>query len=597
MAVAVALFAQGAEPAATSAESGFDPLTEAQLQAAVDDTRRQRPIPGISAAIHLGDGTRWEGVSGRGEMGTSAWPVEPSTPFVIASITKTFVAAAILQLADEGLLEVDDPLGRWLPDHPRGATVTLRHLLAHTSGEANYFTHPDYERLVFGRPKHHWTSAEIMELVGAPRFAPGTDYEYSNTNYVLLGLVLEAATGESVSSIIRQRFLDPLSLRETSFQGEEVAPSEPAHAYLRLDGTWTGFDDGTSLRPHTSAATVAWAAGAMVSSARDLATWARALYGGHVLSAESLAQMVSFGEDGYGLGAKTYLMGGRTAWGHGGSLRGAEATLRYLPSLDAAVVVLWNRGRVESADLARQLADIAFQARYPDTTAPVIDAASFALREGTTLEGRSIPAKLTWSTTETESGVGRYDVRLSVDGGAWQILPTEGPEEPGEQVPRSVGLELLRGHRYAFSVMATDAAGNASAWVDSPVIRARIVQEKNAAIEWDAGWRFVARTSASGGGVATARVVGVGASMSGEWLAVAWVSTRSPRSGAARVTVDGVPAARVDLLATSAEPRRVVFSRSWSEAADHELTIRVLDSPDRPRVDLDALVVLSLDSP
>ncbi|MDQ3449130.1 MAG: hypothetical protein M3432_08130, partial [Chloroflexota bacterium] len=245
----------------------------------------------------------------------------------------------------------------------------------------------------------------------------------------------------------------------------------------------------------------------------------------------------------------------------------------------------------------RQLAAIAFQARYPDTTAPVIDAASFALREGTTLEGRSIPAKLTWSATETESGVGRYDVRLSVDGGAWQTVPTEGPEEPGEQVPTSVGLELLRGHRYAFSVMATDAAGNASAWVDSPVIRARIVQEKNAAIQWDDGWRFVARASASGGGVATARVVGVRASMSEEWLTVAWVSTRSPRSGAARVTVDGVPAARVDLLATSVEPRRVVFSRSWSEAADHELTIRVLDSPDRPRVDLDALVVLTVVAP
>ncbi|MDQ3554111.1 MAG: beta-lactamase family protein, partial [Chloroflexota bacterium] len=349
------LLAPSGGPAIVRAGGGaFDPALAAQLQAAVDEARSQRPIPGISAAIHLTDGTRWEGVAGVGQRGVSKWPVVASTPFAIASITKTFVAAAILQLTEEGVLALDDPLAGWLPDHPRGAIVTVRHLLQHTSGEANYFTHRDYESLVFGRPTHHWTSAEILDLVGEPRFAPGTDWQYSNTNYVLLGLLLEAATGASVASVIRDRFLTPLRMRDTWFQGEEQVPATPAQAYVRRDGRWISLDDGTSFRPHTSAATVAWAAGAMVSSARDLATWARALYGGHVLSDASLAAMADFDENDYGLGAKTYLMGGRTAWGHGGSLRGAEATMRYLPSLDAAIVVLWNRGGVESADLARE---------------------------------------------------------------------------------------------------------------------------------------------------------------------------------------------------------------------------------------------------
>ncbi|MDQ3492512.1 MAG: beta-lactamase family protein, partial [Chloroflexota bacterium] len=571
--------------------------TVATLQAAVDAARKGRPVPGISAAIHLADGTRWEGVAGVGERGTSSWPVEPGTPFVIASITKTFVAAATLKLAEEGVLSLDDAMGRWLPEHPRGAIVTLRQLLDHTSGEANYFGHRDYESLVFGRPTHHWTSAEILALVGEPRFAPGTDWQYSNTNYVLLGLVLEAATGASVSSLIRDRFLDPLGLRDTWFQGEEQVPVTPAQAYLRRDGRWIGLDDGTLFRPHTSAATVAWAAGAMVSSARDLATWARALYGGRVLSDESLAEMTEFNDEDYGLGAKTYLMGGRTAWGHGGSLRGAEATMRYLPSLDAAVVVLWNRGGVESADLARELAAITFRALYPDTTAPVIDAATFELREGATLEGRLIPARLDWATTETESGVEHYDVLMSVDGGEWSALPTQGPEVPLGQVPQTLDMDLQAGRSYAFSVMATDAEGNVGAWLATPVIRARILQEKNKAISWDQGWRFVARTTASGGRLATTRQTGVAARLRGEWLALAWVSTRSPGSGVAEVSLDGDTVEVVDLAASTIEAQRLVFSQAWALAEPREVTIRTVASPDRSRVVLDALVVLSLDAP
>nr|MDQ3553900.1 beta-lactamase family protein [Chloroflexota bacterium] len=423
------------------------------------------------------------------------------------------------------------------------------------------------------------------------------DWQYSNTNYVLLGLLLEAATGASVASVIRDRFLTPLRMRDTWFQGEEQVPATPAQAYLRRDGRWISLDDGTSFRPHTSAATVAWAAGAMISSARDLATWARALYGGHVLSDASLAAMADFDENDYGLGAKTYLMGGRTAWGHGGSLRGAEATMRYLPSLDAAIVVLWNRGGVESADLARELAAITFRARYPDTTAPVIDGTTFALRTGSTLEGRTIPAELAWFATETESGVQRYDVRLSVDGGAWVMLPTAGPEVPLGQVPRSLDVDLLGGRRYAFSVMATDAEGNVGAWFDAPIIRPRILQEKNAGIVWDPGWRFVTRSTASGGRLATTRQAGLTARLTGEWLALGWVTTRSPRRGAAELSLDGIPVEVIDLGAPSLEMRHLAFSQAWSYAESRELTIRTLDSPDRPRVDVDALIVLSLDGP
>lgn len=582
----------GASHALAAEPSAFDAGTVATLQAALDTARRERPIPGISAAIQLGDGTRWEGVAGVGERGPGGWAVDPSTPFVVASITKTFVAAAVLQLADEGVLSIDDPLGRWLPDHPRGDIVTLRHLLGHTSGEANYFGHPDYEALVFGRPTHRWTTDEILSLVGAPRFTPGSEWQYSNTNYVLLGLVLEAATGKGVGQVIRERFLDPLGLRETWFQGEEEVPVEPSQAYLRRDGRWISLDDGTRFRPHTSAATVAWAAGAMISSARDLATWARALYGGQVLSAASLAEMVTFGEDDYGLGAKTYLMGGRTAWGHGGSLRGAEATMRYLPELDAAVVVLWNRGGVESSELARELAGIALAARYPDTTAPVIDGTSFSLREGELLEGRTVPAELRWSALETESGVARYDVRMSVDGGPWQVLPTTPASAFMGEVPRALELDLQAGRRYTFSIMATDYEGNVGGWRDTVTTRARILQEKHASIALDAGWRRVERKWASGGRTARTRQAALSARISGGWLALAWVSARSPGGGQAEVSLDAQEPRTVDLGASALEPRRLVFSQSFADATTREVVIRTMAGPDPGVVQLDAMVVL-----
>src|SRR4051812_12945496 len=177
----------------------------AQLQHILDQQRVGLRIPGAAAAVIFPDGTIWKAGSGRSQIDPDALATA-RIPFVVGSITKTFVTAAVMQLADEGKLSIDDPLANWLPDYPRADQITLRQLLAHTSGVYNYFEHPTYNKRVFTTDKtHYWTPQEILDnFVRAPYFAPGTGYHYSNTGFILLGLVLQKVTGLSVGKVLKQ---------------------------------------------------------------------------------------------------------------------------------------------------------------------------------------------------------------------------------------------------------------------------------------------------------------------------------------------------------------------------------------------------------
>jgi D-alanyl-D-alanine carboxypeptidase len=320
----------------------------------------------VAAAVRLPDDTLWVGVSGRAEVGAASRPVRPRTPFVIASITKSFMAALVLQLQEEGRLSIDDPVSEWLPDYPNGDAISIRMLLDHRSGIFNYFEHRRYETLVFGRPRHHWTVRQILRLDGPPYFAPDKGFHYSNTNYVLLGRIIRRVTGRPPHSLIRRRFLEPLGMGSTFFQGEEPIGRRAAKGYWTKDGGgYVGFSDGTPLRPNTSAATVAWAAGGLVASVRDLATWEHALFEGDVLTPGSLALMLAFHpRTGYGLGVRRALLADRMGYGHGGSLRGFVAGMYRLPAEDIDVVFVTNLGNKSTTGLVDGLARIALRA-YP----------------------------------------------------------------------------------------------------------------------------------------------------------------------------------------------------------------------------------------
>jgi D-alanyl-D-alanine carboxypeptidase len=347
-----------------------------QLQGALENQRALRGVPGIAAAVIFPDGSRWAGAAGSAALDPLR-AATPDTPYVVGSITKTFVAALTLQLAEEGILDLDETLDSWLPDYPRAGRITLRHLLNHTSGVFNYFEHPAYNPTVFGQPSRNWQPQEILDAFsGPPYFEPGTGWHYSNTGFVLLGMVIEAATGLTLGEQLDTRFITPLGLADSYFQDEAPPVADAAQGHLRRQGVLQEVSDRSDYRPTKSAATVAWAAGGMVLSADDLATWCRALYGGDLLSPDSTAQLTDYALPGalnYGLGTRTRLLDGRRMFGHTGSLRGFMAVAWHFPDVDLTVVLLNNLGRINPNPMVDSLSVIAMPlaAGYvPDPLSP-----------------------------------------------------------------------------------------------------------------------------------------------------------------------------------------------------------------------------------
>ncbi|CAN5733628.1 serine hydrolase domain-containing protein [soil metagenome] len=331
----------------------------------LNQQRSSRRIPGLVAAIIYPDGSIWGGASGQSQLEPSRRST-PYTPYVVGSITKTFIAATIMELVEEGAPALDDPLSDWLPDYPRAADMTLRHLLSHTSGVHNYFEQRTYNTKVFKTMKgHHWAPQEILDTFAEPPyFAPGAGYYYSNTNFILLGMVIEAETGMDLDGVLDERFITPLGLSDTYFQDNAPPPPTAAHGYLLKSSGYKQVSDSTNYRPTISAATVAWAAGAIVASPRDIARWGHELYGGNLLEPESLAEMTdynysTYAKGAYGLGTRTRIYDGTRMFGHTGSLRGFVGAMWHYVDADLTIVVLTNRGRIDANPIIDALAAVA----------------------------------------------------------------------------------------------------------------------------------------------------------------------------------------------------------------------------------------------
>jgi len=326
-----------------------------RLDRAFKQMAKEVGAPGLAAALQLPDGSVWYGLDG------VLWPGGPDvtadTPFAWGSITKTFVAALTLRAASQGQLQLDQTIDAWRPQVANADEITVRMLLAHRSGIFDYFQHKDYARRVFDRPDHAWTTDEILALTGPAVFRPGRGFSYSNTNYVLLGLILEQVTGQPLATLVHDQLLAPLGMDDTVFQqaGQPVG-LVGAKGFWKAGPGFREWSDGTDFRPTTSTATVAWAAGAMEGSVRDLLDWEMALYGGRVLTADELAQMLDFHRDsGYGMGARTQTVAGERGYGHGGSLRGFVSVMYRLPTEDLDVIVLANVGFANLDRVANRL--------------------------------------------------------------------------------------------------------------------------------------------------------------------------------------------------------------------------------------------------
>lgn len=344
-----------AGPRATGAgappERGIDPELAAALQAQLDAAVRERQIPGLSLGVVMPDGSTWSGTSGVASLETGV-PLTSDTMFAVASITKSFIAALTIRLAEEGVFSLDDRLSRWVGEIPYADEITLRQLIGHTSGIRDFFGQevPLIPALL-AEPNRTWTPEDVLAYLGPPYWEPGGGWRYSNSNYLLLGLIIQRATGRSVGEELRSRILDPLGLERTFLQPDEVPAGPLADGHTRTydvdgDGRPDSTARGGPFRPDTAWASSVWTAGAMVSTAEDVARWGDALFGGDVLEPDSLEQMLRFNSDDYGLGAQREKLDGRVSWGHSGMLRGFTGLLLHYPEEDVSLALLTNHDRV-----------------------------------------------------------------------------------------------------------------------------------------------------------------------------------------------------------------------------------------------------------
>jgi len=242
--------------------------------------------PGAVVYVRTPTGAR-AGVAGYADRGAHI-SMRAGDRYRIASVTKAFVSVLILQLEAAGKLDIDDPVQKYLPGVvPNGGAITLRELMNHTSGLFNYTDDDAFVKDPFTNFARVWTPAQLLAVAFAhpPNFAPGANWSYSNTNYIVLGLVVEAVTGEPLGQVLQEKIFTPLGLTSTSFPTAiELAP-DLVHGYVKVEGTPL-IDITPGLNPSWG-----WAAGAIVSTAKDVTTFYRALFTRKLLPAPQLDEM------------------------------------------------------------------------------------------------------------------------------------------------------------------------------------------------------------------------------------------------------------------------------------------------------------------
>lgn len=322
----------------------YPAATAARFQAVLDQTRQQMGFPGVIAGVWSPQGT-WVGTSGTTGQGQTAAPM-PQDLTRVGSVTKTMTTTIILQLAAEGKLSLDDTIGRYVPGMPNGDTATLRQLADMQSGIPSYTNDQGWQTQLFADPTKPWTPQQLVDVVKgkAPNFAPGKGWEYSNTNTVLLGMVIEQIEGKPMDQIFQERIFGPLGMTSSTFVVNSTAIGDPHLSGITVQGSADGAPiDATNWNPSWG-----YTAGSVISNLDDMHTWAVALGTGEgildpamqSLRMDSINRTIppNGAEAGYGFG-----IGERNGWwGHTGTLPGYNTVVYYQPSTRTAVVVEVN---------------------------------------------------------------------------------------------------------------------------------------------------------------------------------------------------------------------------------------------------------------
>jgi D-alanyl-D-alanine carboxypeptidase len=303
-------------------------------------------VPGAVLYIDRPDRGTWIGARGVSNLATGR-NLSTDDRFRTFSIAKMVTAVVILQLAEEGTLDLDDPIGRWLdPDVtagiPQADAITVRQLVDQRSGIYDYFDDRFAEQLPQD-PSRAWSPEELVAWAatnGAPYAAPNGELAYySNTNYVLLGLIIERATGTALAEAIRARIFDPLGMTD-SFSFEEGTAGDPISAYLPVNDTL--------IDVATLDLSIAWAAGGLISTVEDLGVFTRALFEGELFAdPATLEAMTTFAPLAgrpveYGMGVTRFALLDPAPLGHSGEGPGMGTVAAYWPGSGDVVVIAVN---------------------------------------------------------------------------------------------------------------------------------------------------------------------------------------------------------------------------------------------------------------
>jgi D-alanyl-D-alanine carboxypeptidase len=317
----------------------FSAETQSKLDTALNNTRAALNIPGVIVSLYIPGEGFWETTAGVEDKQTQA-PMMAGMHTRIGSITKTFTVTAILLLADDKKLKLDDPVSKYLDFVPNGDNITLRQLANMTSGLYSYTFDDAFVNALLANPYQTYTAQQLVNFgfTHAPSFTPpGSNIQYCNSNTVLLGMVVAKVSGRKVEDFIAERICRPLGLNNTTWPTNGDMPSPFAHGYTKQ--TPSGNEaDATFFNP-------SWgnAAGQMISSLEDLKKWAKALGEGTLLSPEMQTERLTWAPFGsptfrYGMGIGYY-----NGWiGHTGSLPGYNTGVYYLPAKKAILVIQTN---------------------------------------------------------------------------------------------------------------------------------------------------------------------------------------------------------------------------------------------------------------
>lgn len=358
----IALLTGSVANAQQDTQPSFPPDVLAEIQAAMDSLTEGTFPPGMVVWIDTPE-YQFAGASGFADL-MGETPMTPQGAFRIGSITKMFTATVIIQLAEDSVLSLDDPLALWLPEVaeqlPYGDQITLRHLLSHTSGVFHYVENEVYYADIFTEIQADETTG-VVTLDCIQRdpndtlaryvygqdalFEPGGGWYYSNTNYTLLGMVIEAAAESPLAEAYRTHIYEPLGMESTFLDCYEDPTIDTVHGYTGIEDTLTDLTD-----LHES---IGWAAGGIVSTASDLIAFGRGLFGGELFDdPESLLAMTTPASvSTYGLGMFIQ----EESMGHSGGIAGYRSVLSYVPESDTVVVILYNN---DAADPEQALASV-----------------------------------------------------------------------------------------------------------------------------------------------------------------------------------------------------------------------------------------------